>query len=61
MVLGVIILTAMAFKGYEVTINIISNLQYGWNCIWWASNSDGLEYLADTEEVEGSSPSLYTK
>ena len=25
-----------------------------------ASNSDGLEYLADTEEVEGSNPSLPT-
>ena len=34
MVLGVIILTAMVFKGYEVTINIISNLQYGWNCFF---------------------------
>ena len=27
----------------------------------WASNSDGLEYLADTEEVGGSNPSLPTK
>ena len=32
MVLGVIILTAMVFKVYEVTIDIISNLQYDWNC-----------------------------
>ena len=32
MVLGVISLTAMVFKVYEVTIDIISNLQYGWNC-----------------------------
>ena len=33
MVLGVINLTGMVFKVYEVTINIISNVQYGWNCI----------------------------
>ena len=32
MVLGIINLTAMAFKVYEVTIDIISNLQYDWNC-----------------------------
>lgn len=32
MVLGVIDLTAMAINVYKVTINIISNLQYGWNC-----------------------------
>lgn len=34
MVLGVISLTAMVFKVYEVTIDIISNLQYGWNCFF---------------------------
>ena len=34
MVLGVIILTAMVFKGYEVTINIIPNLQYDWSCFF---------------------------
>ena len=28
--------------------------------ILWASNSVGLEYLADTEEVGGSNPSLPT-
>ena len=32
MVLGIINLTAMVFKVYEVTIDIISNLQYDWNC-----------------------------
>ena len=49
------------FKVYKVTTNIIPNLQYDWNCIEWASNSDGLEYLADTEEVGGSNPSLPTQ
>lgn len=33
MVLGVINLTGMVFKVYEVTINIVSNPQYDWNCI----------------------------
>ena len=32
MVLGVINLAAMAINVYEVAINIISNLQYDWNC-----------------------------
>lgn len=33
MVLGVINLTGMVFKVYEVTINIISSSQYDWSCI----------------------------
>ena len=32
MVLGIINLAAMVFKVYEVAIDIISNLQYDWNC-----------------------------
>ena len=34
MVLGVINLTKMVFKVYKVTINIIPNLQYDWNCFF---------------------------
>ena len=85
------------YEVYEVTINIIPNLQYGWNCnssflimyklsltehrpeitskvpMWegsskyflleknlWVCNSAWLEYLSDTQEVGGSSPSAPT-
>lgn len=57
MVLGVINLTAMVFKVYEVTINIIPNLQYGWNCFiipMW-------EFKITTMKNRGATPRCFNR